>query len=102
MISLIRRHTAALAILAAAVCAAPTAVIAQDASKAAPAAEEKQPEAAAPVWQALVSAGARPAGYDAEPERYPDRPVWRIRFWQADNTYETHVVSSDAEWLTSY
>jgi hypothetical protein len=40
--------------------------------------------------------------FDAEPQRYPGRPVWRIRFWQPDNTYETHVVSIDAGWLTSY
>jgi len=40
--------------------------------------------------------------YDAEPERYGDRAVWRIRFWQAGNTYETHVVGADGEWLTSY
>jgi len=55
MISLIRRHTAALAILAAAVCAAPTAVIAQDASKAAPAAEAP---AAAPAAPAVAPAPA--------------------------------------------
>jgi hypothetical protein len=40
--------------------------------------------------------------FDAEPQRYPDRPVWRIRFWQQDNSYEIHVVSTDGEWLTSY
>jgi hypothetical protein len=40
--------------------------------------------------------------FGAEPERYPDRPVWRIRFWQPGNTYETHVVGADGVWLTSY
>jgi hypothetical protein len=39
---------------------------------------------------------------DAEPERFPDRPVWRIRFYRGDQTYETHVVSALGEWLTTY
>jgi len=39
---------------------------------------------------------------DAEPERYPNRPVWKIRFWREDRTYEVHVVSSMGEWLAAY
>jgi hypothetical protein len=39
---------------------------------------------------------------DAEPERYPDKPVWRIRFWREDRSYETHIVSAHGEWLASY
>jgi len=39
---------------------------------------------------------------DAEPERFPDRPVWKIRFWREDRTYEIHVVSSQGEWLATY
>lgn len=40
--------------------------------------------------------------FDAEPERFPGRPVWRIRFWREDHAYEIHVVSSQGEWLASY
>lgn len=40
--------------------------------------------------------------FNAEPEHHPDQAVWRIRFWEPDNTYETHVVRADGEWLASY
>lgn len=39
---------------------------------------------------------------DAEPQRYPGVPVWRIRFYRDDQSYETHVVSALGEWLTTY
>ena len=40
--------------------------------------------------------------HDAEPERYPGQAVWRIRFYLQEGGFETHVVSSSAEWLASY
>jgi hypothetical protein len=40
--------------------------------------------------------------FDVEPERYPGRPVWRIRFYLQEGGYETHVVSPQAEWLARY
>ena len=39
---------------------------------------------------------------DADPEHAKDQVVWRIRFWQADNTYSTHVVSANGTWLANY
>jgi hypothetical protein len=39
---------------------------------------------------------------DAEPERYPGRPVWRIQFFLQEGGNETHVVSPQAEWLARY
>ncbi len=39
---------------------------------------------------------------DAERERFPGRPVWRIRFFMHDSSYETHIVSHDGEWLQRY
>jgi len=39
---------------------------------------------------------------DAEPQRYPGVPVWRIRFYRGDRSYEVHVVSALGEWLTTY
>lgn len=41
-------------------------------------------------------------GLDLEPERFPGRTVWRIRFWMDDSTFETHVVTPEAEWLATY
>jgi len=41
-------------------------------------------------------------GFDAEPERYPGTLVWRVRFYMQGGQYETHVVSADGRWLTSY
>jgi hypothetical protein len=41
-------------------------------------------------------------GFDAEPERYPNQLVWRIRFYMQGGAYETHVVSAEGRWLTSY
>jgi len=41
-------------------------------------------------------------GYDAEPQRYPGRVVWRVRFWLNSGDYDTHVVTPQAAWLTSY
>lgn len=38
----------------------------------------------------------------AEPQRYPDRAVWRIRFFTREGQSETHVVSAAGEWLTRY
>ncbi|MFQ5600708.1 MAG: hypothetical protein ACE5G2_09140, partial [Candidatus Krumholzibacteriia bacterium] len=40
--------------------------------------------------------------HDAEPERYPGQPVWRIRFYLQPSGFETHVVSPQAEWLAQY
>jgi hypothetical protein len=40
--------------------------------------------------------------FDAEPERYPGQPVWRIRFYLQDATSETHVVTPQGVWLASY
>lgn len=39
---------------------------------------------------------------DAEPERYPGQAVWRIRFFMEQSSFETHVVSADAKWVSSY
>jgi hypothetical protein len=41
-------------------------------------------------------------GFDAEPQRFAGQAVWRIRFWQEDKSFETHVVGADARWLASY
>jgi hypothetical protein len=41
-------------------------------------------------------------GRDVDPEHAKDQTVWRIRFWQPDNTYSTHVVSATGTWLASY
>ncbi len=38
----------------------------------------------------------------AEPKRYPNQVVWRIRFFTRDGQSETHVVRSTGEWLTRY
>ena len=38
----------------------------------------------------------------AEPQRYPDQAVWRIRFFTREGQFETHVVSAAGEWLTRY
>ncbi len=38
----------------------------------------------------------------AEPERYPEQTVWRIRFFLREGQQETHVVSADGRWLTRY
>jgi len=38
----------------------------------------------------------------AEPERYPQQTVWRIRFFTRDGQTETHVVSTTGAWLTRY
>jgi hypothetical protein len=39
--------------------------------------------------------------FDVSPERFKDQPVWRIRFFEQDNSFETHYVSADAKWLAS-
>lgn len=39
---------------------------------------------------------------NAEPQKYPARAVWRIRFWMPNNAMETHVVTPEAIWLSSY
>ena len=36
---------------------------------------------------------------DLEPERYPGRAVWRIRFYLDQSRFETHFVAADATWL---
>ena len=38
----------------------------------------------------------------AEPQRYPDQAVWRIRFVSRGGQSETHVVSAAGEWLARY
>ncbi len=38
----------------------------------------------------------------ADAEHFPERVVWRIRFYMPGGGYETHVVSPDAKWLGSY
>lgn len=38
----------------------------------------------------------------AEPERYPQQVVWRIRFITRGGGSETHVVSASGDWLTRY
>lgn len=40
--------------------------------------------------------------HDAEPERYAGQPVWKIRFYLQDATYETHVLTPQGAWLASY
>jgi hypothetical protein len=62
------------------------------------------------VWRATVphqrgeaiSTFEAELAHDAEPERFPGRPVWRLRFFLREGGYETHVVSPRAEWLASY
>jgi hypothetical protein len=39
---------------------------------------------------------------NAEPEKYATRTVWRIRFWMPNNATESHVVTPEAVWLSSY
>jgi hypothetical protein len=41
-------------------------------------------------------------GFGADAEHAKDQVSWRIRFWQTDNTYATHVVSAEGAWLASY
>jgi hypothetical protein len=36
---------------------------------------------------------------DLEPERFPGRAVWRIRFYLDQSRFETHFVNADATWL---
>ena len=62
------------------------------------------------VWAATRSAqvGAPISTLDAElssiaePQRYPDQAVWRIRFISRQGQSETHVVSAAGEWLARY
>jgi len=97
MISLIRRHTAALAILAAAVCAAPTAVIAQDASKAAPAAEAP---AAAPAAPAAAPAPAPVPTVTKETIENPYglEALWRQGDFVSKGTLIILVIMSMGSW----
>lgn len=39
---------------------------------------------------------------NAEPEKYAAQTVWRIRFWMPNNVTESHVVTPEAVWLSSY
>ncbi|UCE02073.1 MAG: hypothetical protein JSW67_12540 [Candidatus Latescibacterota bacterium] len=49
-----------------------------------------------------ISTFAAVLAFDSEPQRYPDRAVWRIRFFLQEQGFETHVVSDQAEWLATY
>lgn len=40
--------------------------------------------------------------WDAEPQRFPGRLVWRVRFFLDTRDYDTHVVTPQGEWLASY
>jgi len=39
---------------------------------------------------------------NAEPEKYPARTVWRVRFWLPNNAMESHVLTPEGVWLSSY
>lgn len=39
---------------------------------------------------------------NAEPERFPQKTVWRIRFYLVPGGFETHVVTPQGKWLAQY
>jgi hypothetical protein len=39
---------------------------------------------------------------NAEPDRFPDQIVWRIRFFMVAGGFESHVVTPEGEWLAQY
>jgi len=49
-----------------------------------------------------INTFAAELAFDAEPERYPGKAVWRIRFYLQQGGYETHVLSPQAQWLARY
>ena len=40
--------------------------------------------------------------HNTEAERFPERIVWRIRFYLVAGGFESHVVTPEGEWLAQY
>jgi biopolymer transport protein ExbB len=98
MISIIRRHAAALAILAVTGIAAPTSVIAQqDAQKAAPAAEAPAP-AAAPAPVAPMPAAAPTVTKETIENPYGLEALWRQGDFVSKGTLIILVIMSMGSW----
>jgi biopolymer transport protein ExbB len=98
MFSLIRRHAAALAILAVAALAAPTTVIAQDASKAAPAAEAPTPAPAAPAAAPAPKAPVPTVTKETIENPYGLEALWRQGDFVSKGTLIILVIMSMGSW----